>query len=67
MLFRAGGAVPRDVVKVTVFLKYLDDMSAFNRIYKRFFNRDPPARSLVAVKSLALGGLVEIEAIAVVH
>ena len=52
------------VVKVTVFLHDINDFGAVNEIYAQFFIQDPPARSAVQVAALPLGGLVEIEAIA---
>lgn len=54
------------VVKTTVFLKDMGDFKAMNEVYGRFFANEPPARSTVEVADLALGALVEIDAIAVV-
>ncbi len=53
-----------DVVKCTVFLVDIRDYDAMNKVYARFFPRDPPARSTVAGSGLALGARVEIECIA---
>ena len=52
------------VVKTTVFLADMADFAAMNAIYTEFFPENPPARSTVAVKTLPKGGLVEIEAVA---
>ena len=52
------------VVKTTVFLADMSLFEGMNEVYKSQFNRDFPARSAVAVKSLPKGALVEIEAIA---
>ena len=41
------------------------DFGAFNAVYEKYFT-GKPARSCVAVKELPLGGLVEIEVLAVV-
>lgn len=60
----AGSAMDR-VVKCTVFLADMADYAAMNQVYSSFFPTDPPARSTVAVKGLALGAHVEIECIAV--
>ena len=55
-----------NVVKTTVFLADLDDFQAMNGVYATFFEgTTPPARSTVAVKGIAAGGLVEIDFIAV--
>lgn len=65
-VLEAGGASLADVVKVTVFLQDMGDFQAMNGIYAQFFTESPPARSAVEVAALPLGGLVEIEAVAVV-
>ena len=59
----AGTALP-NVVKVTVFLKEIDDFRAMNQVYAEFFPEKPPARSVVQVVSLPLGADLMIEAIA---
>jgi 2-iminobutanoate/2-iminopropanoate deaminase len=53
-----------NVVKSLVFLTDISDFKTVNEIYAKFFTESPPARSCVAVKSLPLGGSVEIEVIA---
>ncbi|MEX2443775.1 MAG: Rid family detoxifying hydrolase [Alkalispirochaeta sp.] len=55
---------PENVVKTTCFLADMADFPTFNEIYGNTFAENPPARSCFAVKSLPLGALVEIEAIA---
>ena len=63
-VLEAGGAALDTVVKTTCFLADMNDFSAFNAVYARFFTGDCPARSCVAVKALPKGALVEVEAIA---
>jgi 2-iminobutanoate/2-iminopropanoate deaminase len=64
-IFRAAGADLVDIVKATVFLSDIREMSAFNEAYMEFFGTAPPARSCFAVASLPVqGALVEIESIA---
>ena len=63
VLEAAGTSLDR-AVKVTVFLQDIKDFKAVNGVYAQFFTQDPPARSAVQVAALPLGGLVEIEAIA---
>lgn len=53
------------VVKMTVFLTTMDNFGPMNEVYATFFKDAPPARSCVAVSGLPLGGLVEMEAIAI--
>jgi 2-iminobutanoate/2-iminopropanoate deaminase len=54
-----------DVVKTTVFLTSMDDFSAMNGVYTRYFSEPFPARSTIAVAGLPRGAKVEIEATAV--
>lgn len=54
-----------NIVKTTIFLSSMDHFSAVNEVYGRAFEKDPPARSTVAVAGLPRGVDVEIEAIAV--
>ena len=62
-VLEAAGSSLDKVVKTTVFLKDMGDFAAMNAVYAEFFPTDPPARSTVEVSALALGALVEIEAI----
>jgi len=54
----------RDVVKVSIFLKNLDDFKKMNEVYKTFFPDNPPARTTVEAKLPAPGMLIEIDVIA---
>ncbi|MGO4937605.1 RidA family protein [Fundicoccus sp. Sow4_H7] len=54
-----------NVVKTLVLLDDIADFQAVNEVYSQYFNEPFPARSAFAVKDLPLGGLVEIEVIAV--
>lgn len=60
----AAGSSLDQVVKTTIFLQNMADFAAVNAIYGAAFSAAPPARSTVQVAGLPLGGLVEIEAIA---
>lgn len=51
------------VIKTTCFLADMNDFSAFNEIYSKYFPQKP-ARSCVAVKALPKGALVEVEVVA---
>ena len=53
------------VVKVTVYLRSMDDYGAFNEVYASYFPENPPARETVAVSGLALGASIELSFIAV--
>ena len=65
-ILEAGGSNFANVVKVTVLLNDIDDFGAMNGVYKQFFPENPPARAAFGGNQIPLGGLVEIECIAVV-
>lgn len=52
------------VVKATVFLTDINDFSAMNEVYAKYFSEPYPARSAVGVKDLPKGVKIEIEVIA---
>lgn len=54
-----------NIVKTTIFLQSLEDFAVVNKIYESYFDGNFPARSCVQVAKLPLGGLVEIECVAV--
>lgn len=62
----AAGTGIDNVVKTTIFITDMANFATVNEIYGAAFAGDPPARSTVEVSGLPLGGLVEIEAIALV-
>ena len=62
----AADATFEDVVKVTIFMKDLEDYAAINTIYATYFSSVPPARAAVEVARLPKDALVEIECIAVI-
>lgn len=64
-VLKAAGSDLDHVLKVTVFVKNMDDFGAINAVYSEYFTKNPPARSTVEVACLPRDMLVEIEAIAV--
>jgi len=62
----AGQSSLKQVVKTTVFLADMDDFTAMNEVYGRFFDENPPARATVQAARLPRDAKVEIEAIAIV-
>lgn len=62
-VLEAGGSSLDKVVKVSIFLKDLDDFGKVNEIYSTYFTANPPARSCVQVSRLPRDAMVEIEAI----
>ncbi|HOZ38279.1 MAG TPA: RidA family protein [Anaerolineaceae bacterium] len=61
----SAGSSLEQVVKTTVFLTDIAQFAEMNAIYAEFFTSDFPARSAIQVAALPKGGIVEIEAIAV--
>lgn len=64
-VIEASGASLNQVVKTTVFLADMDDFTAMNEVYGRFFTENPPARATVQAARLPRDARVEVEAIAV--
>jgi len=62
----AAGTSLDNVVKTTIFLRFIKDFGAVNEVYGQFFGEFKPARSTVAVSALPLKALVEIEVVALV-
>jgi 2-iminobutanoate/2-iminopropanoate deaminase len=65
-VFEAAGLKMDQVIKTTVFLFDMDDFTAMNEVYGRFFGAAPPARATVQAARLPRDARVEIEAIAMV-
>jgi len=65
-VLKAAGTSLDNVVKTTIFLRYMKDFGAVNVVYGKFFGEGKPARSTVAVSALPLQALLEIEVVALV-
>ena len=65
VLEQAGSGMDK-VVKVTVFLRDMNDFSEMNAEYANWFGNEPPARSTIQAARLPLDIGIEIEAIAIV-
>jgi 2-iminobutanoate/2-iminopropanoate deaminase len=63
-ILKEAGMGLEDVVKTTVYLELMDDLSRVNEVYARFFGENPPARAAVEVARLPKDVAIEIEAIA---
>ncbi len=59
----AAGTELKNTLKTTIYITELQFFKQVNEAYKVFFPENPPARSTVVVKDLAVGARVEIEAI----
>ncbi len=63
-ILEAAGSGLGKVVRCSVFLKSMDDFSAMNAVYGKYFSSTPPARSTVEVARLPKDVRVEIDVIA---
>jgi 2-iminobutanoate/2-iminopropanoate deaminase len=64
-VLEAGGSSLDNTLKVTIFLKDLNDFAKVNEIYGTYFTKNPPARSCVQVARIPRDALIEIEAVGV--
>jgi len=65
-VLEAAGSSLGQVVKTTVFLADMKELSGMNEVYAKFFPEPPPARATVAVAGLPRDARVEIEVVALV-
>lgn len=65
-VLEAAGTGFEHVVKSTCFLRDMNDFTAFNEVYGRFFPGEQPARSTVQVARLPKDAAVEVELVALV-
>ena len=63
-LLKEAGFSKDDVVKVSIFMKNLEEFQAMNTIYAHFFTGVAPARETVQVSRLPLDVNIEISCIA---
>jgi 2-iminobutanoate/2-iminopropanoate deaminase len=60
-----GGVGFEQVVKVTVYLRRIEDRAAVDTVRRKFFGESRPASTLVEVSNFVVpGALVEIDAVA---
>ena len=65
-VLEAAGTNLNNVVKTTVFLADMNDFTAMNEVYSKFFSQNKPARATVQAARLPKDARVEIECIAVI-
>jgi len=54
------------VVRCVVYLTTMEHFAAMNSVYERFFGKDKPSRSTVAVSGLPRNSLIQIETTALI-
>jgi 2-iminobutanoate/2-iminopropanoate deaminase len=64
-VLEAAGMSLNNVVKTSVFLADMNDFTAMNEVYARYFSENKPARATVQAARLPRDARVEIECIAV--
>jgi 2-iminobutanoate/2-iminopropanoate deaminase len=64
-VLEAAGSGMSKVVKTTVFITDMAAFARMNAVYVEYFPTAPPARSTLPMTSLPLGGLIEIECVAI--
>lgn len=60
---KAAGGSTDNIAKITIFIKDLKDFQQLNVIYPDYFQQPFPARSVVEIKALPKGALIEVEAV----
>lgn len=65
-VLEAAGSDLNKVVKTTVFLADMNDFTAMNEVYARYFSENKPARATVQAARLPRDARVEIDCIAIV-
>jgi len=65
-ILEAVGSTFDDVVKVTIYMRDLNEFSAMNEVYSEYFKNSPPARTTVEVSRLPRDVKIEIDLIAIV-
>ena len=63
-ILEQAGTTLDNVVKCTCWVASADHFPGFNKVYREFFPKDPPARSCVVSGFVVKGALVEVEAVA---
>jgi len=62
-ILEAGSTKLENVIKVTVYLKNIDDFAVMNEVYGKYFT-GKPARATVEVSKLPKNVLIELDCIA---
>lgn len=65
-ILEQAGTTMDNCIKLTLFIKNMDQFGAINEVYATYFGDNPPARACVEVARLPKDVDIEIEAIALV-
>lgn len=64
IILEEAGSSLNMVLQVRVYLLDMKEYSRFNEVYKKYFQKDPPARTCIQAGKLPFGIRVEIDVIA---
>jgi 2-iminobutanoate/2-iminopropanoate deaminase len=64
-VLREAGMDFTNVATTTAYIVDFKEFDAFNKVYREFFPKDPPARATVGVNALNQGARIELQMIAV--
>jgi len=64
-ILEEAGISLKNVVRMDVFLRNIDNFAVMNGVYERFFSKHKPTRVVVGVNQLPKGAHIELSAIAV--
>lgn len=57
-----GGALG-SVLKITVYVVAMEDLPSMEKVYRNYFNFQPPARTIVGVARLPMNARIQIDAV----
>ncbi|MEW9123754.1 MAG: RidA family protein [Thermotaleaceae bacterium] len=66
-ILEEAGTSLENAVKLTIFIKDMNQFAEINEVYATYFPEDKPARSCVEVARLPKDANIEIEAIAIIQ
>lgn len=66
-ILKAAGTSLANTIKLTVFIKDMNQFSQINEVYGEYFPDNKPARSCVEVARLPKDANIEIEAVAMIE
>lgn len=64
-IIEAANGTMANIIKMNVYVSRTEDLAAMNKVYAQYFGGEqPPAKTAIACGGLAIGALVEMDAIA---
>lgn len=57
-----GGALS-NIVKMTIYVKAMEDLPKMEKVYKEHFSFEPPARTIVEVSRLPMNARIQMDAV----